>query len=57
MVGVELPEAAVKHVEVFVGEVLAHFVDVLLTCHLEQHIEQIRVFEVSVSDFAVIIAI
>jgi hypothetical protein len=57
VVGVKLPEAAVQHIEMFVAEELPDFVDVVLSGHLVQHIEQRRILEVAESYLAVIICV
>ena len=55
MVCVELPEATVEHVEVLIGKVLSHLVDVLFRCHVEEHVLQVRTLEVSERDLPVIV--
>jgi len=38
---IQLPKTAVQHVEMLVGEVLAHFVDVFLPSYLEENVHEI----------------
>lgn len=55
MVGVQLPESAVKHVEMLVRKVLPDNVNIVFRTHLEQSIKQVRVLEVPPSDLAVVV--
>ena len=57
MICVELPKSAVKDVEVLIGEILSHFVDVFLCADKVQCFEEVGVFEVPVSDLPIIIGV
>lgn len=55
VVGVQLPEAAVQHVEVLVREVLSHLVDVILPGYVEEHVLEVGALEVAEGDAAVVV--
>jgi len=57
MVGVQLPEATVKHVEVFVGEVLADYVYVSLVRYLLEDLIEVRLLKVAPRNLAVVVGV
>jgi hypothetical protein len=57
VVGVQLPEAAVKHIKVLVGEVLPDLVDVFLSANLLEHLKQVRFLEVSPRYSSVVVCV
>ena len=57
MICIQLPEFTVEHVEVFVGEVLTDYVDVVLTADVLKGLHQVRQFEVPPRYLVVIIRV
>jgi hypothetical protein len=55
MVGIQLPESTVKHVEMLIRKVLPDNVNIVFRTHLEQSIKQVRVLEVPPSDLAIVV--
>ena len=57
MICIQFPEPAIEHIEVLVAEVLSDFVDVLLVAYVVQHVKQVRVFEVTEVNLAIVICV
>ena len=57
VVGVKFPESTVKHIEVFVREVLPNLIYVFFVGHLEEDIGQIRVLKVAPRDLPVVVSV
>ena len=57
MIGIQLPESTIEHVEVLVWEVCADFVDVFLCRNLMKRLEEIWILEISESDVPIIIGV
>jgi|LauGreDrversion4_2_1035121.scaffolds.fasta_scaffold91441_3 hypothetical protein len=55
MICVKLPEPAIKHIEVLIGEILANFVDIFFSCYIEEHILKIGTLEVTETYLPIII--
>ncbi len=57
VVGVELPEAAVEHVEVLVGKILTNHIDVALVADLDEGLHQVRLLKISPSYLPVVVRV
>ena len=57
MVRVQLPETTIKNVEVLIGEIPAHLIDILLGTDLMHRLKQVRVLEVPERYVAIVIGV
>ena len=57
MICIKLPKPTIENVEVFVRKVPTNFVYVILYAQFLQNLKEVRVFEVSVSNFTIVICV
>lgn len=57
MISIKLPESAIEHIEMFIGEILSDLIYIFLSCHCEQYFLQIWSLEVPQTYSSIIIDI